>query len=92
MWTNAFLANRKQRFLLDGVSSKDLEVFCGVPQGSVVGPCFFLLYINDLRPDSLNADVTIAHSELDSRILQNDLDKPAQWEKMWDTNFHPDKS
>lgn len=75
------------------MSSEDVEVLSGVLQGSVLGPCLLLLYINDL-PESLFSklrlfvDVTIAYltinSELDSYILQNDLEKLAEWEQMWD--------
>lgn len=75
------------------MSSEDVEVLSGVPQGSFLGPCRLLLYLNDL-PESLSsklrlfADVTIAYhtinSELDSYILQNDLEKLAEKEQMWD--------
>ena len=74
------------------MSSEDVEVLSGVLQGSVLGPCLLLVYINDL-PESLSSklrlfvDVTIAYlninSELDSYILQNDLEKLAEWEQMW---------
>lgn len=74
------------------MSSEDVEVLSGVLQGSVLGPCLLLVYINDL-PESLSSklrlfvDVTVAYltinSELDSYILQNDLEKLAEWEQMW---------
>ena len=48
----SFLSNRFQRVLLNGQTSEWLSVKAGVPQGSILGPVFFLIYINDL-PDDL---------------------------------------
>lgn len=83
-----------------GESSDSTDVLSGVPQGSVLGPCLFLFYINDL-PESLAsnvrlfADDTVVYqtikSEADAQILQNDLDKLAIWEKRWKMEFHPEK-
>ena len=100
LWIQNFLKDRKQKVVVDGESSDTIHVKSGVPQGSVLGPCLFLAYINDL-PDRVSsnsrlfADDTAVDRKIlsssDQEQLQADLDALSKWEEEWDMSFHPDK-
>ena len=67
---SSFLSNRRLRVVLDGKSSQEYPVNAGVPQGSILGPALFLLYINDLPDDvicniAIFADDTTLYSKCD---------------------------
>ena len=47
-WLKSYLSNRKQFVNIDGCSSELLDIICGVPQGSILGPTLFILYIRGI--------------------------------------------
>ena len=87
-WVRDFLNGRRQRVVLNGECSEWENVTSGVPQGSVLGPILFIIYMNDV-PDSLEnfckifADDTKIYTAVDKRIhqesLQQDLLKLSKW-------------
>ena len=98
----SFLSNRFQRVVLNGQSSSWAPVSAGVTQGSILGPLFFLIYINDLSKDisstvKLFADDTSIFSVVDDVNvsvvqLNNDLLKISKWAYQWKMSFNPDVS
>ena len=51
-WFRSYLTSRKQFIEYDKTKSKTNIIICGVPQGSILGPLFFLIYVNDLNKSS----------------------------------------
>ena len=66
-----FLSNRFQRVLLNGQTSEWLSVKAGVPQGSILGPLFFLIYINDLSDDIVSTVKLFAEDTSLFSVVQN---------------------
>ena len=95
-----FLKLRKQRMVLNGQLSSWSNIETGVPQGSILGPLLFLIYINDLSDDvTTNARLfaddmslfSVADNiNLSATNLDSDLSKINAWENQWKITFNPD--
>lgn len=99
-WIHSFLCGRTQRVALGGAYSHEIEVTSGVPQGSVLGPTLFLLYINDLPIElncgvSLFADDTLIYQTVRDGIEENrfqeNIDRLKEWSDRWMMNFNTAK-
>ena len=99
-WIQSWLTQRTQSVVVDGVSSPPVRVLSGVPQGTVLGPLMFLLYINDIAtgissPLRLFADDCLLYQTIksieDSIILQKDLELLSQWTTVWQMKFNISK-
>ena len=95
-----YLTDRSQRVLLNGQCSNWQPILVGVPQGSILGPSFFLIYINNV-PGGLKSNVKlfaddtsffsiVKSKEESTSNLTNDLDMISKWAYNWKVSFNPD--
>lgn len=101
-WFKSYLSDRKQRVILPGAYSNWTYIRAGVPQGSILGPLLFLVYINDIVADigsniRLFADDTSVFIIVDDPVtaahcLNSDLSKISRWAATWLVSFNPTKT
>ena len=91
-WIEKWLTHRRQRVTVDGEISNWKYILSGVPQGSVLGPMLFLIYVNDLEDDISSKVLKFADDkkvfrkvtyDTDKQSLQGDLDKLVKWSEKW---------
>ena len=96
-WIEHWLTDRRQRVVVDGEVSSWKSVLSGVPQGSVLGPILFLVYINDLEEGVTGkilkfADDTKLFRKVkeigDNFFLQDDIDTLVKWSEKWQMLFN----
>jgi hypothetical protein len=102
-WLKSYLTDRHQRVIINGVKSAWGKILAGVPQGSVLGPLLFLIFIKDITHVirrcniRLFADDTCLFIEVDepaeaAEILNQNLSEIQEWAKKWLVTFSPPKT
>ena len=99
LWIEEFLTNRRQKVSVRGTDS-EAECITGVPQGFVLGPLLFVLFINDL-PNHINSDISMfaddtqvhrrINDDTDKLQLKDDLDRLHNWSDKWLLRFNAKK-
>ena len=99
-WIKDYLTDRSQKTIVDGFYSDSCNITSGVPQGSVLGPLFYLAYTNDLLNTlSSEKDLTfyayaddLKLSSTNTTTLQQTLNVIEKWSKLWQLKIQPTKS
>ena len=99
-WIQTWLTNRTQKVVVEGETSSSLKVLSGIPQGTVLGPLMFLLYINDISA-GINSSIRlfaddcvlyrVIKSTEDHKHLQQDLNTLVEWTEQWQMTLNPAK-
>ena len=101
-WFQSYLTNRRQRVRVGGKLSNTLPITSGVPQGSILGPILFLVYVRDMcegltsNAHQFADDITLIYHFtnpiLASTVVNSDLHKIQLWAEQWRVTFNPDKT
>ena len=101
-WFASYLSNRRQRVVINGQTSEWEFIFAGVPQGSILGPLLFLIFINDivknigasirLFADDTSLYIVVETPNTAAMILNGDLHNISDWADFWLVNFNAAKT
>ena len=101
-WLSNYLSNRSQNVVSQSATSSSKQITAGVPQGSVLGPLLFLVYVNDITDSLLSLTRLLADdssfyysvssiSDIEG-IINHDLNLISSWAKQWLVTFNPQKT
>ena len=101
-WIRSYLSGRSQRVVYAGKTSEYLEIFASLPQGSILSPLFFLIYINDIE-ENIVCDISLFADDVSlmqtfkntpdlENIINKDLETLNNWATQWNMDFNPAKS
>ena len=101
-WIKSYLTDRSQYVVINGIKSDTKKLYAGVPQGSILGPLLFLIYVNDMI-DSVTCnirlyadDCSIFVTGTDPVKIASDLSKSlteiTEWAKKWQVTFNPNST
>ena len=102
VWFENYLNDRYQQVTIHGEISRPIPVLSGVPQGSILGPLLFLVYVNDLPENTTSSSVALFADDTkcyrairtteDVKHLQCDLEIINEWCRTWRMNLNQSKS
>ena len=107
-WIKDYLSDRKQRVVIEGKNSEYIKLTSGVPQGSILGPLLFLVYINDM-PRNISTNIRLYaddstlfidyaknkendDAQVATRRMQEDIHRVEDWAHKWQIEFNPTKT
>lgn len=101
-WFSSYLSGRRQRVVINGETSDWASIYAGVPQGSILGPLLFLIYINDivkhigssirLFADDTSLYIVVESPDTAAGVINADLSTISKWAEDWLVKFNAEKT